>query len=284
MLLAVGGMHGNEPDGVVALQAVAQRLTTTPVKIKGDLLMLAGNLPALERNLRYVERDLNRCWTAGSIERLRRDGPAGIEDKQQLGLVRALDIALRAARGQVFVLDLHCTSAEGVPFVMAPDTPEDRALAEMVPLPLVLGLLETITGTLTSYLKERACRVLALEGGRNGTSASIMNLDAALWLFITGIGLVAPNRVPGIAEYRARLSRAKGDLPAVIHVHHRRSVGAEDCFRMEPNFTNLQRIERGQLLAKDKRGEIRAEEDGFLVLPVYQSLGNDAFFLGTEHE
>jgi succinylglutamate desuccinylase len=167
---------------------------------------------------------------------------------------------------------------------MAPDTPDDRALAGLVPLPLVLGLLESVAATLTSWLERRGCAVVALEGGRNGTSASIANLDSALWLFIAGVGLIAPNRLPGIADHRARLARARGDLPAVIHVHHRRSVCAADGFVMEPNFTNLQHIRKGQLLARDKRGEIRAEEDGILVLPVYQQQGDDAFFLGTEHE
>ena len=51
---------------------------------------------------------------------------------------------------------------------------------------------------------------------------------------------------------------------------------------MEPGFANIQRIQAGQLLARDRQGEIRAREDGVLVMPLYQRLGDDGFFLGKE--
>ena len=51
---------------------------------------------------------------------------------------------------------------------------------------------------------------------------------------------------------------------------------------MEPGFANIQPVARGQLLARDRRGEIRAPEDCLVVMPLYQGLGDDGFFLGRD--
>jgi len=39
-------------------------------------------------------------------------------------------------------------------------------------------------------------------------------------------------------------------------------------------------VRAGTLLARDKAGEIRAREDGIVVMPLYQGQGEDGFFLG----
>jgi succinylglutamate desuccinylase len=41
-------------------------------------------------------------------------------------------------------------------------------------------------------------------------------------------------------------------------------------------------VHAGQLLAHDRRGELRAERDGILFMPLYQPLGDDGFFFGRE--
>ena len=51
---------------------------------------------------------------------------------------------------------------------------------------------------------------------------------------------------------------------------------------MQPGFVNFQQVERGQLLATDRGGEIRARENGYLFMPLYQAQGEDGFFLVRE--
>jgi succinylglutamate desuccinylase len=41
-------------------------------------------------------------------------------------------------------------------------------------------------------------------------------------------------------------------------------------------------VRRGQVLARDRTGEIKARETGLILLPLYQPLGDDGFFLGRE--
>jgi succinylglutamate desuccinylase len=51
---------------------------------------------------------------------------------------------------------------------------------------------------------------------------------------------------------------------------------------MEPGFRNFQQLRQGQVLARDRTGEITAHETGLILLPLYQTLGDDGFFLGRE--
>jgi succinylglutamate desuccinylase len=51
---------------------------------------------------------------------------------------------------------------------------------------------------------------------------------------------------------------------------------------MEPGFSNFQPVKRGQLLARDRHGDIRAPEAGLILMPLYQSQGTDGFFLARE--
>jgi hypothetical protein len=50
-----------------------------------------------------------------------------------------------------------------------------------------------------------------------------------------------------------------------------------DEFAMAPGFANIQPV-----VARDRSGEIRADEDCLLVMPLYQGKGDDGFFLGRE--
>ncbi|MBK6535075.1 MAG: hypothetical protein IPF99_37715 [Deltaproteobacteria bacterium] len=87
-------------------------------------------------------------------------------------------------------------------------------------------------------------------------------------------GLPRPRRAVGGARGRRGSTRggatcrggACGGLPAAIT--------AEDSFQLEPGFTprNIAR-RRGQLLARDRHGEIVAPHDGVVILPLYQGLG-----------
>lgn len=285
MLLIVGGLHGNEPEGIAAMRAVAAELSAGASRMRGDVVMLAGNLRALRARRRFLESDLNRCWSPERVASLGAVGPDaanGPEDVEQRELSCALADALERARGTVHVVDLHSTSADGVPFVMCPDREGDRELARLVPLPLVLGLLETVEQTLAMYLANRACVVLAVEGGPRERSSSIANLEAVLWLVLAGTGIVENVSARDLEAHRARLERARGDLPRAIRVHHREAADRSGGFCLEPDFANIQRVKEGQLLARRAGGEFRAPADGFMLLPNYQEQGDDGFFLGTE--
>ena len=92
-LLLQGGIHGNEPAGVVAIQRVLARLAELGASVAGRIVALAGNLPALEHGTRYLVRDLNRQWLPHSLEQLHAADPADDtpEDQQQRELLHCYE-------------------------------------------------------------------------------------------------------------------------------------------------------------------------------------------------
>jgi len=279
-LIAVGGVHGNEPAGLVAGQRVLARLS--PTTLRGELLILGGNLGALRRGARYQDEDLNRRWTAPRVDVLRAlslDTLRG-EDFEQSELLTTIEAALARTRGTVHLADLHTTSAEGIPFVLFGDTLAQRGFVEALPLPVIIGLEEQVDGTLAEYWTRRGCVTFTVEGGQHNAPGSVDNLEAALWLSLAQAEMINPVDFPEVAHAWRRLDAQRGDLPRVLEVVSRRAITPDDAFTMEPGFRNIHPARAGQRLARDRRGDIVAPHDGLVILPLYQGLGSDGFFWG----
>ncbi|MEP7028156.1 MAG: succinylglutamate desuccinylase/aspartoacylase family protein [Candidatus Eisenbacteria bacterium] len=281
MLIVLGGIHGNEPAGLLAARALLDG-DAPPIE-RGDLVVLAGNRAALALGVRYQARDLNRDWSDRALAALPESGGTP-EDHEQRELWTAIDGLLNRARGPAYFLDLHTTSAAGHPFVVVGDDPAHRAFAHAFGLPVFLGLVGTLHGALTPYLcAKHAATAIAIEGGQHDDPAAVARHGAVLRVALVECGLLPASSL-GAADApdgpRALLERARMDLPHEIRIVSRYAITPEDGFRMEPGFANIHPVRAGMLLARDRHGEIRAPEDGLVVMPLYQGLGDEGFFLG----
>jgi predicted deacylase len=291
-LVIVGGIHGNEPAGISAARRVLGTLTAADVR--GEILALIGNRRAGAAGRRYLAHDLNRLWTAermsvaqaavahaaatpGGSAVTDAGPPAEPELFELVELADAIDRAIHRARGPIYVLDLHTTSAAGYPFAVVGPTAEHHRFAEAFPLPGIVGLEEALVGTLTSYFGRR-CVTLAVEGGQHASPEAADNLAAAITIALEVTGVVAP--APGADAARTYLGVVCGELPSMIEVVRRHAIRPEHAFRMEPGFANIHPTSAGTLLARDRSGEIRAPFDGLVLLPLYQPDGTDGFFYG----
>jgi succinylglutamate desuccinylase len=285
-LIAVAGIHGNERAGVGATRRVLATLARRNGVVRGELLALAGNVGAMRLGQRYRVRDMNRVWTAARIrdleERAGLGGPLDEEDVEQLELLAAIRGAIARARGPVFLIDLHTTSAHGLPFVLFGDTLRQRRFASPIPLPLVMGLEEQLDGILASYWTTQGVITCGVEGGQHDDPATIDNLEAVLLLAAESAGVFGTALLSETGAAHALLERRRGSLPHVIEVVARHPITPLDQFVMEPGFQNLAPVPQNKLLARDVRGEIRAPKDGFVLLPLYQGQGDDGFFWGRE--
>lgn len=281
-LIAVAGVHGNEPGGVHAARRVLAHLEALRGSMRGEFVALAGNVKALREGRRYLARDLNRGWTDAALAALQHptDDP---EDDEQRALCEAIEAVVARARGDVHLVDLHSTSAPGVPFVIFGDTERQRRFVFELPVPLLLGLAAHIDGTLSEYWRHRGMVTLAIEGGQHDDPRAVDNLAAALWVSLAAAGNLAPSNAPEVEASKRLLDACRGALPRVIEVLSRKAITADDRFVMEPGFANLAPAREGQLLARDRGGEIRAPHDGVVILPLYQSQGSDGYFWGRAH-
>ncbi|MBX3464844.1 MAG: succinylglutamate desuccinylase/aspartoacylase family protein [Planctomycetes bacterium] len=279
-LLVLAGIHGNEPAGVQAVLRVLAHLQQQELPIAGRLVALAGNLGALAAGKRFLARDLNRGWSQEAIEALwaRGDAESTPEDHEQRDLLRRLEAALATASGPVVVLDLHSSSAAGPPFLCLADTIDNRRLGLATGVPLILGIEETIDGASLEWFAQRGIAALAVEGGRHEEAATVDNHAAVLWCMLARLRMLPVGSID-LAPYREQLRQAGGGAPPIVEIVLRHAITPEDRFRMEPGFVNFAPVERGGLLAHDRRGAIRSPVRGHVLLPLYQALGDDGFFL-----
>ena len=283
-LIVIGGMHGNEPSGLVAAGRVISEIVGIAAEggLRGELVMLSGNRGALPLGKRYLDRDLNRGWTTDRMDALRAGGASlrTAEDREQLELDREIARVRARARGPVHLLDLHTTSAAGIPFGMVGSSAEDATFARHFPLPIIGGLLGALEGVLLDFMSSQGLVTLGVEAGQNQDPASADRHEAVIRIALVAAGLVDEDGMSGLDRARTILRDAALSRPERIEVFHRHPITPEDGFRMEPGFANIAPVEEGQLLARDRRGEIRAPERCLVLLPLYQTLGDDGFFLG----
>ncbi|MEO6594597.1 MAG: succinylglutamate desuccinylase/aspartoacylase family protein [Planctomycetota bacterium] len=277
-LLVLAGMHGNEPAGVSAVQRVLVRLQEFGAVAAGRVVALAGNLTALLARQRFVARDLNRGWGAEAIAALaaRDTAACSVEDLEQRELLECFEQVLGSASGPVVVVDLHTSSADGPPFACLADTIDNRRLGLAASVPIILGIEESIDGASLEWFAQRGIVAMAIEGGRHAHPDTVANHEAVLWLVLEHLRML---RAVDTSRYRERLRLARASVPPIVEIVQRHAITAADAFRMEPGFTNFAAVEKGRLLARDKNGEIRAASDCRVLLPLYQALGDDGFFI-----
>ena len=273
LVIGIGGMHGNEPAGVFALQQVLHSLHTRRPSFRGKLLALTGNRVALARDCRYIDEDFNRLWVPERLEGTRgRCAEPTSEEQEKRELLAVIEMALAQRQGPAVFLDLHTTSAEGQPFVVIGDSLSNRRFAFGLQAPVILGLEEQLEGTLLNYLSEQGHVVIGFEGGQHASPSAVENHIAAIWSVLTTAGCLrsqdAPERTP-----------PKQPACPVLEIRYHHLIQAGDDFVMEPGFTNFQPVRRGQILARDRHGQIRAQESGQILMPLYQGQGADGFFL-----
>lgn len=284
LLVCVGGVHGNEPAGVRALEAVLEDLRAEDAPpVRGRLVALAGNLGALEASVRFRDRDLNRQWTDSRTDELRAGSEIrpglGPEGREQKRLLRTLERTLEEdRRGPAYLVDLHTTSSESPPFGIVGRREACRRFSRAFPFPHVRGLERHLPGMLADWACRRGFASLTAEAGQHDASDSVARLRAIVWTALASAGLVEKDE-PRVTSGRALLARASEGVPKHLEVRYRHGITPGNGFRMKPGWRNFDRVLEGDVLAEDRTGEIPSPQSGLLFLPLYQELGSDGFFL-----
>ena len=280
-LLIIASLHGNEPAGLQAAQRVFARLAAHSVEVRGECLALAGNLRGLALGQRYIDTDLNRHWT---VEVLGRAGESlqhrQHEDAELQSLRLQIHDCLERARGTVYAIDLHTTSNVGAPFVTAGDTLRNRRFAAHFHTPVVLGLEEELRGTLLEYLYEKGCVTMGFEAGQHVDPKAIDNHEALIWVALVTSGVLAAQDVADLSHFQDVLGSRCRACPDFFEILYRHAITGADAFRMRPGFTNFQAVAAGEVLGEDRRGLVRSPRGGLVLMPLYQGLGSDGFFVG----
>lgn len=287
VLVVVAALHGNEPAGLEAAEKVLARLRERAGDdgrlpgMAGEVVLLAGNRKATALQRRYLRRDLNRLWTPEQVRRVRTLGAAGPDEEEQLALDREIRPLVERADPErpVHILDLHTTSGPGPAFALLDDSADNRRFAHALQATLVLGMEEELEGTLLYYYSDLGAVTLAFECGQHEDPAAVDRAAAAIWIALETAGLFPRGTLPEAERARLRLEEDREGLPRVVDVRYRHPIGPEDRFQMAPGFASFHPVRAGQTLAIDRHGPVLAPLRGLLLMPLYQTQGEDGFFL-----
>lgn len=278
LIIGLGGLHGDEPAGVEALNHVLTQLTPVAGKLGGEFVAVAGNMGALQRRRRFIDRDLNRCWLPEQITHLvdHPDASLTAEDREQQELLKLLD-RLLANRSDAVLLDLHTTSGRSNPFLIAP-VDHDAWLGATMGIPIVHGLARFVTGTLAAYTSQLGVLSLAVEGGQHDDPTAVTYLSGIVLLAVRALGMVKDEAA--MRDWRSSMVReAARDVSGAFEVTYCHRIRQDDKFRMVPGFRNFQPVRAEDVLARDVHGPVVAPHDGLLLMPLYRERGEEGFFL-----
>jgi len=292
MLIIVGGMHGNEKAGVRAIDLMikmleVENITNPGFEFQGKVIGVIGNLEAYRQGKRFLTKDINRMWLPEHISYLASQNYNTLtgEDKEIYELEQFITYQIMSYQPtKVVLLDLHTTSAGGGIFSIIPDDASAKGYALSIDAPVILGMLEGLTGTTLHYFNKANFNSdvtsICFESGQHDDPLSINRAVAAITNCLRYLGCVKSKDVES-RHIQILQEQSKG-LPRLCRLDHRHHLNADDQFVMLPGFNNFDPIIEGQLLAHDKNGPIYSKQNGFLLMPLYQPQGEDGFFIIRE--
>lgn len=278
LFFITAGIHGNEPAGIIALREVFRILNKNKPQISGEVVGVAGNLSALEKEVRFIDEDLNRTWTEENISSQNRDSS---EKKEMFEIISVLNSYRNNNYQACYFLDCHTTSAETQPYISVQDRGENLKWAGRFPVHIIRGFSDMVAGCIDHYLSRTGMTGFVFEAGSHGGEDSARNHEAMIWLALQNACQLSledldPSPVAVTALEKNRQGRKIFDLI------YRHGIRETDHFVMEPGFENFQKINKNELLAHQNGHRVLSPEPGYIFMPLYQNQGDDGFFILKE--
>ncbi|MBT8327818.1 MAG: succinylglutamate desuccinylase/aspartoacylase family protein [Bacteroidia bacterium] len=277
LLIFIGGIHGNETTGISALEKVFNEFSFGTTQVKGRAIALRGNLEAIRQNIRYLSMDLNRIWDVKHFKRANDYHAA--EVYELLELRRIIEKELKGDFSRAYLIDLHTTSAPTIPFLVTKDTPDNISFVENLDVPYVTGLIGYLDGTMLGWMCEKGHCGMAFESGQHHSRVSIIKHEAFVVLSMFYSGFMPDLSDSLVSELHEILDDELKPKHNHFELIKRYKIDEEEEFKMEAGFSNFQKIIKSEVLAKNKHGDIVSDVNGNIFMPLYQSKGDDGFFI-----
>ncbi len=283
LLFVIGGIHGNELSGVLALRKVFEQLkASAPLDFCGKIVGVHGNISAIRLRQRYVECDLNRLWSADEIERVKKLPPAArkVDERELIELLAHIETEFSKEYTDIVLLDLHTTSGPNGLFSIISNQKPNQVLASALHAPVLFDLAHALSTNTNRFMDEQGIKGIAFEAGQHDDPASVDNQESAIWLTLDKMGMINSESLAfDMDPYHRQLITSSSQLPHFVRVIYRHAISPEDQFHMYPGYNNFHEVYKGEPIARDAKGEILCPFSGLMLMPLYQSQGSDGFFI-----
>ncbi|MCH4823212.1 succinylglutamate desuccinylase/aspartoacylase family protein [Gramella lutea] len=276
LLFVTSGIHGNEPSGIQAMEAVFKELEKTQPEIQGTIVGVSGNKMALNENKRYIDEDLNRTWTKENIKNGSKDTH---EKKEMFEIINILEEFPEEDYTKRYFLDCHTTSSPSLPYVSVQEVNDNDEWAHNFPTYIIRGFSDIITGDIDHYLSRIGMTGFVFEAGQHTDDTSVENHEGVIWLALKEACKLELSEISTYPECVDRFSKKNAPDQKTFEIVYRHGLENSDIFEMQPGYENFQKIKKGELLAKQNGNEVRSNWDAHIFMPLYQAQGNDGFFI-----
>lgn len=280
VIIVIAGIHGNELAGIYACKRLSQQLSLNKEILSGSIYMISGNLKAIKQGFRYLDKDLNRIWN--EINK-----PGSFFDDSDEEWEEAVEILetvtkiinkYKDTKREIHFIDLHTTSAESCSFILFNDTLDNRKIATWFPVPQILGIEETIHGTLLSYINDLGYPAIGFEAGGHTDPASTDRTEAFLWLYLHYTGIYRLE-LADLHVYEEILKAESVTTNQYYEITYHHLVKDAKAFKMKKGYRNFDFVNKAELLAYEGNEPVYAPVSGNIFMPLYQKRGNDGFFI-----
>lgn len=167
-LAVVGSIHGDEPCGAHAIETLLDEAPDVERPVK----FIIANERALDRNVRYVETDMNRVFP-------------GDPDAEAYETRLAHEL-LEELRGCT-TLSMHSTQSYGGPFAIVDEAgPLASSICPYLSIDVLVETAEFVENTLVGYVD-----VVEVECGTQGTDEAAENAIQIVREFLTAAGALS---------------------------------------------------------------------------------------------
>ncbi|MFP8954318.1 succinylglutamate desuccinylase/aspartoacylase family protein [Natrialbaceae archaeon A-arb3/5] len=171
-IAVVAGIHGDEPCGVRAIERLLDEQPTVNRPVK----LVVANEKALERQVRYVDEDLNRTFP-GDPDAETHEGRLAHELVDELG--------------DCLTFSMHSTQSHAEPFAIVKGV--DEPATEIVPQLPVAAMVETSNFSQGRLFSE--IETIEVECGLQGSETAAQNADRLTRAFLTAIDVLPGDTV-----------------------------------------------------------------------------------------
>lgn len=260
----MGGLHGDEKVGVEVVKRLFDELVA--LDIFGEVVLVIGNPLACDKNVRFVDVDLNRLFKEGSDFK---NLGYGVEQKRAEELSDILS-------GVDYLLDLHSTIKKSTPFIYCELDKEHLDIASLMSCEYSVCANKNFRPV---DLVCSADNFVDRNGGIGITYESGWHEDLSK---VDNTFLCVKRVLQKLKVYDFGL-----DIDEVANLKeleiYDKVVCGSDKFSFNEDYSNFDFVPAGTVLASDNCETIVAEKDSFIIFPKKDiSKGKVALYLAQK--
>jgi succinylglutamate desuccinylase len=252
--MVIVGTHGNEMCGV---QVLEELLPTLQIE-SGTVYFAYGNPRAIEENVRFVEKNLNRMYKPKN--------ELTDEEKNSYEYNRAIYLQEYLNRSES-VLDIHAsTNPKSRPFIICEKNAE--CIYPSLPVDTVVyGFDENEPGG-TDYYMNRIGKIgICVECGYLGDEASSVKARESILQFLSLHGHITYPRTTEKTPKRFQI--------------HTLYLTKTNHFRLRKEFSDFQVVAQGEEIGVDGEEAVTCDRDSIILFPHNaDKIGQEVFLLG----